>query len=106
MSYVKTLSVQQRQDASAAIRKLLEEGPEDDGYGICYSLESLLEDKGLRGYDLVANLQKDWPLTTGSHHYPVPGDYDDEGVDKWKGEQLALRRSLLNHMLAELELAE
>lgn len=103
MSYVKTLSVQQRQDASAAIRKLLEEGPINDWFGVCFNLDRQLP-MFCCGYELVAELQESWPLTTGYRDEPVPGNA--QGAAKWEGEQLTLRRSLLKHMLAELELAE
>lgn len=109
MSYVKTLSVQQRQDASAAVRKLLEDGPQATNCGVCYNLALLLGHVAGSGrphwaYFLVAEISPSWPHYSGSRAYPVPTSAGRCG--EWEGEALTLRRSLLKHMLAELELAE
>lgn len=69
-----------------------------DTHGIC-SMWSDEVDNGTT-YDFVAILSKGWEYHSGWSNYPVPQEQHEHC---WKGEQLILRLSLIDHLLEQLE---
>lgn len=68
--------------------------------GICH----LLSDMDVYGsYRFVKDNCSDWGYFSGDYNYPVSGeegfDYHMDNGDLWKGEQLELRLSLIDHLL-------
>ena len=95
------------------LRDMLENGPTDPDFGICYNLHKTssarrgpkqlglhTERTGVDGYDIVTAHSPSWVWFSGNESYPVEGAFD---APLWKGEQLALRQSLIKHIISKLE---
>ena len=66
----------------------------EEHYGICRNWSEEIEDKIT--YDLVEKLSIGWEYHTQCTEYPVP-DIEDLGL--WESDNLALRLSLIDHIL-------
>lgn len=87
--------------------KLLQDGPSDAGYGVCYNLNCELRAMPEFGYGLayyfVANEAEEWPhalrYEDGSlHDHFVP----DNGGELWYGENLKMRQNLIQYLLGRV----
>ena len=67
--------------------------------GICYNLNEIV-DEDFSVYEYVANNSEDWEHYSGVYEYPVKL-CNDCGL--WEGEQLELRLSLLDHLIAKAQ---
>lgn len=94
-----------------AFLKVRDEGPTDLSYGVCYNVYNLLRFGDTPcPYRIIGTLAATWPelhprseLTDkGEHSYPIAGQRGRFG-GLWKGEQLRLRISLINHVLDHLD---
>ena len=65
--------------------------------GICYCL-SILTDSVDFAHDFVRDNCEDWEYFSGDINYPIEG-YKIGNL--WKGEQLKLRLSLLDHLITK-----
>ena len=65
--------------------------------GICTNLAGLTEDSD-SSYDFVRDNCEDWEHFSCDTSYPIEG-YDDGHL--WEGEQLELRLSLIDHLIAK-----
>ena len=73
------------------------------GYcGICHLLDLLCN---RNAYRFVKDNCSDWVYFSGDYNYPVSGeegfDYHMDNGELWKGGQLELRLSLIDHLLAK-----
>lgn len=66
-------------------------------FGICYNLNEIV-DEDVSVYEFVSNNSEDWEHHSGVYEYPVKLS---NNCDLWEGEQLELRLSLLDHLIAK-----
>lgn len=71
-------------------------------FGICRNLSSLTG-CSWESYSFVSSNCEDWEYFSGDSAYPIVG-YDEEPM--WEGEQLVLRLSLLDHLIAKAKILE
>ena len=93
------------------LRDMLENGPTDPDFGICYNLTKATSAKyrsartGVNGYNIVIEHSPSWGFYSGDENYPVV--YQELPYPKiaplWEGEQLVLRQSLIKHIISKLE---
>lgn len=69
----------------------------DVSLGICYNLKRVSAMNSGRAYAFVEDFAKGWPDHTGETSFPVPC----RQWNKWMGESLRLRLSLIDYMLAQ-----
>lgn len=77
------------------------EGPPIPIFGICLNLECLLNERRyarIDAMDIVVFFAQKWKYHSGDKTYPV-AKYENE---KWKGKFGGLRRSLIRHIIAEI----
>lgn len=74
----------------------------DPHYGICYNLASITGDVDT-SYDFVVYNCRDWEHFSGNAAFPVKYNHKD-GL--WEGEQLELRLSLIDHLIAKAKLLQ
>lgn len=67
--------------------------------GICYNLSEITDDYDL-SYDFVAGNCSDWEFFSGCTLVPIDG-YGEDFL--WEGRQLALRLSLIDHLIVKAE---
>ena len=71
-------------------------------FGICYLLSDMVV---YNAYRFVSDNSRDWEYFSGDYNYPVSGEevfnYHADNGDIWKGEQLELRLSLIDHLLTK-----
>jgi len=75
--------------------------------GICWYLDN----EEVKDNEILFPLFESWESFSGSWYYPIP--YKDDSISPsqyfrdnenlWKGRQLKMRKSLIKHMIAELE---
>lgn len=70
----------------------------EEYYGICKNWSEEIEDTIT--YNLVEKLSIGWEYHTQCTEYPVP---DNEDLGLWESDNLALRLSLIDHILKRLE---
>ena len=98
------------------LRDMLENGPTDSFFGICYNLHKTssanrntvdldTERTGVDGYNIVTEHSPSWEHFSGDENYPVV--YQElpypESAPLWEGKQLVLRQSLIKHIISRLE---
>jgi len=71
----------------------------DISFGICYNLTIMTRADDDSCYFFVYTKSKGWKFHSGSSSYPVPKT--EFYHSKWKGEQLELRLSLIDHLLTK-----
>lgn len=71
-------------------------------FGICYNLGELVS-YDIRAYKFVSNNSEDWEHYSGVYGYPVKLPND---CKYWEGEQLELRLSLIDHLIAKARLLQ
>lgn len=82
--------------------------------GICFNLNKLLnptdgwmsgshDDSRISGYTIVSYFSKGWSYHTGHPIYPIPRS---KTCQLWAGEQLGLRRDLIQYMIYRINAYE
>lgn len=88
----------------AGLQHMLSPGFKPDLHvGICMNLDGVVWREG-GAHILVSAVSRSWPhpRNTGCSAYPVP-DYIAGVPDKWEGEQLELRRDLMQHAIRVID---
>ena len=97
-----------KQEIIDILKEIKEKGPFKEDSGICYNLEvGLYEKYCLRvdGVKLVGGISPSWEHFSGLAGFPVDGKYFYYSItgQLWKGEQLELRHSLIEHIIKTLK---
>jgi hypothetical protein len=69
-------------------------------FGICLNLSEYVETDGYLGYDFIDDYSKGWKHFSGDSVFPV---IREDGCDKWRKNQLILRKSLCKYLLTTLD---
>lgn len=89
-------------EALLKLKEIEEFGESNVWGGICYLLSLMLN---YDVYSFVKENCSDWEFFSGDCDYPVSGKeaflYNNRHFDLWKGEQLELRLSLIDHLLSK-----
>ena len=85
-----------------AIEDLLA-GDINENHALCENI-CQKTDKFWLGYKVVSKFSKTWEHYSGDDSYPVSGEevWNEVSYEWWKGEQLDLRMSLLEHIKCEV----
>jgi len=87
--------------------ELLENGPIESSYGVCYNLRKAT--RSADAYEFVEAVAWSWPRAIRDDHGPVsyfvPGpDYDGAGGFLWRGTGRTNRENLMEHALDVIDL--
>jgi hypothetical protein len=99
-----SFTIQQLQALRSGLLRLLEEGPRDTFYGVCYNLNRVTDFEA-EAYSFMQAVAWSWPHSTlddlGPKAYFVP---EPEGVPPWEGRSRVLRENLMGHALDVIDL--
>ena len=74
--------------------------------GICYNVFHNMTNHNneytLACHEVISELSLDWKHHSGSYSSPVPSPREHGNQELWKGEQKALRISLMKHIVKKL----
>ena len=100
-----------REEALSRLNSMLEDCPANIAHknlGICWALSYERDEvfKSVEGFKMVARLSEGWEHYSGCPMWPIQGEdntnkWDSKG--KWKGKSLALRISLIKHLISKIE---
>jgi hypothetical protein len=72
---------------------------EEPGH-ITFNPEKIVTGRQSHGYFIVNQLSRNWKHFSGNPYYPITCT---PNLEKWEGNQLELRISLMEHLISELK---